>query len=274
MVKNRKLHFITPYVDYQYVDAKFLNEIDPDLNLSKQVSEISHLMSSCGIFHLCYKEDVFEFIYRICAWLKGELVGDKIIFKEGTIANKSTGLDSLPLSVVINLLGIMTGPWRTHRDDASINEELKLDTFNYLSSLPIFSDSTPFTEWQEKHGAKVEAFFQEEEIQIPVNFNYEKIMKGEMGEYIAHHLLGNEKETKLAIEEMLEEHEYFEPLVYLAWLWANGFIVETNPLSYNVDRRVPLYTDYCEDALGVKGTMYAYQLFALKDFLKDTEQVS
>lgn len=118
----------------------------------------------------------------------------------------------------------------------------------------------------------------EEVVPVPINYNFEKIMKSENGDFIARHLLGENFQGADVVSELMLEHELYEPLLYLAWLWAHGFVVETFPGFYNVDLRVPFdfdnYEGYTEGGgISLKETMIDYDLYGLKDVLIDPTQV-
>lgn len=117
----------------------------------------------------------------------------------------------------------------------------------------------------------------EEPLDIPGNFNYEKILAGPTGGFIARHFADEGMIDTEAIQLLLDENEFYEPLMYLAWLWVHGFVVEIFPGFYNVDIRVPFnfdnYECYGDGGISLKGNMDGYQLYALEDFLSDEGQV-
>ena len=57
------------------------------------------------------------------------------------------------------------------------------------------------------------------------------------------------------MKNVMEEIELYEPLIYLAWVWANGYITETPTAFYNGDRRIPfdfdIYAGYGDGAISL-----------------------
>ncbi len=276
MKKETFFHIVIPSIEFRFVDKKTTAEFDKDKNFYALAIKIGQLMSSCGISHLFTKEDLSMLIYRLCSEFKCELDGNTILIKEGSIVGDSLRQPSIPIALLIKLLGMITSPWRINSNGKETDGILKAKIDNQLSKLAVFSEELPFNEWKEKFGAAADLYYNEQEVTIPVLYNFENLMAGEYGDFIARHFSYEDSSVTDAMKEVLDEKDLYEPLIYLAWVWANGYITETQPGFYNVDRRIPfnydIYEGYGDGGISLKQTMLDYNLFALEDFLKDPEQ--
>lgn len=277
MKKEKNFHMVLSGSDYRFVDEKFLTELTNDTEMARVFSAICMLMNACGMSNLFTRDDIKELIFRLCTTFKCELKNNEIILVEGSIARETSGIASIPVSLLVRSLGVMTRPWRNKGTNANQDDVLRNRINEQLSESKILDDDAPFTEWKNKYSEASDKYFEEQSETIPVNYNFDKIMAGEHGEKIAMHIVAQGTTGKEVLQEVYNEKHIYEPLVYLAWLWAHGFVIEREKGWYDIDRRVPIdydkYEDYGRGGLTFYGIMIDYDLYALENLLKDPEQV-